>query len=82
MKQRNFIKTIKEKGDTKMNNEKIYSLRLTESEIMDIKICICQEILNLKQIKNKINEIESKLATENNINDLKKLLNVIDIQKR
>ena len=31
MKQRNFIKTIKEKGDTKMNNEKIYSLRLTES---------------------------------------------------
>ena len=37
MKQRNFIKTIKEKGDTKMNNEKIYSLRLTESEIMDIK---------------------------------------------
>ena len=82
MKQRNFIKTIKEKGDTKMNNEKIYSLRLTESEIMDIKICICQEILNLKQIKNKINEIESKLATENNINKKKKLLNVIDIQKR
>ena len=65
-----------------MNNEKIYSLRLTESEIMDIKICICQEILNLKQIKNKRNEIESKLAIENNINDLKKLLNVINIQKR
>ena len=82
MKQRDFIKTIKGKGDTKMNNEKIYSLRLTESEITDIKACICQEILNLKQIKNKINEIESKLATENNINDLKKLLNVIDIQKR
>ena len=54
-----------------MNNEKIYSLRLTESEIMDIKNCICQEILNLKQIKNKRNEIESKLAIENNINDLK-----------
>lgn len=82
MKQRDFIKTIKGKGDTKMNNEKIYSLRLTESEITDIKACICQEILNLKQIKNKINEIESKLATENNINDLKKLLNVINIQKR
>ena len=82
MKQRGFIKTIKEKGDTKMNNEKIYSLRLTESEIMDIKNCICQEILNLKQIKNKRNEIESKLAIENNINDLKKLLNVINIQKR
>ena len=65
-----------------MNNEKIYSLRLTESEIMDIKICICQEILNLKQIKNKINEIESELSTENNINNLKKLLNVINIQKR
>ena len=82
MKQKNFIKTIKGKGDTKMNNEKIYSLRLTESEIMDIKTCICQEILNLKQIKNKRNEIESKLAIENNINDLKKLLNVINIQKR
>lgn len=65
-----------------MNNEKIYSLRLTESEIMDIKTCIYQEILNLKQIKNKRNEIESKLAIENNINDLKKLLNVINIQKR
>lgn len=65
-----------------MNNEKIYSLRLTESEIMDIKICICQEILNLKQIKNKINEIESELSIENNINNLKKLLNVINIQKR
>lgn len=51
MKQRDFIKTIKEKGDMKMNDEKIYSLRLTESEIMDIKTCICQEILNLKQIK-------------------------------
>lgn len=76
MKQSIFIKTIKEKGDTKMNNENIYSLRLTESEIMDIKTCICQEILNLKQIKNKRNEIE------NNINDLKKLLNVINIQKR
>ena len=65
-----------------MNNEKIYSLRLTESEIMDIKACVCQEILNLKQIKNKRNEIESKLAIEKNINDLKKLLNVINIQKR
>ena len=65
-----------------MNNEKIYSLRLTESEIMDIKTCIYQEILNLKQIKNKRNKIESKLAIENNINDLKKLLNVINIQKR
>ena len=82
MKQKSFIKTIKEKGDTKMNNEKIYSLRLTESEIMDIKTCIYQEILNLKQIKNKRNKIESKLAIENNINDLKKLLNVINIQKR
>lgn len=65
-----------------MNDEKIYSLRLTESEIMDIKICICQEILNLKQIKNKRDEIESELAIENNINNLKKLLNVINIQKR
>lgn len=65
-----------------MNDEKIYSLRLTESEIMDIKTCIYQEILNLKQIKSKRNETESKLAIENNINDLKKLLNVINIQKR
>lgn len=43
---------------------------------------ILQEILNLEQIKNKRNEIESKLAIENNINDLKKMLNVINIQKR
>lgn len=33
----------------------------------------CQDLLD---------EIESKLAIENNINDLKKLLNVINIQKR
>ena len=33
----------------------------------------CQDLLD---------EIESKLAIENNINDFKKLLNVINIQKR
>ena len=54
---------------------------ITDEEIKEMQ---CQSgIYQLKKgCKDLLDEIESKLAIENNINNLKKLLNVINIQKR
>lgn len=82
MRQDDFIKMVKERGDMKMNNEKIYNLKFTKDEINIIKCSISQEILNLRKLEIENTDKDNIFVIKSSINDLKKVLNVIEIQER
>ena len=65
-----------------MNNEKIYNLKFTKDEINIIKCSISQEILNLRKLEIENNDKDNIFVIKSSINDLKKVLNVIEIQER
>lgn len=82
MRQDDFIKMVKERGDMKMNDEKIYNLKFTKDEINIIKCSISQEILNLRKLEIENTDKDNIFVIKSSINDLKKVLNVIEIQER
>ena len=82
MKQRDFTKINQKKGDMKMNNEKIYNLKFTKDEINIIKCSISQEILKLRKLESESTDEDNIFVIKSSINDLKKVLNVIEIQER
>ena len=82
MRQDDFIKMVKERGDMKMNDEKIYNLKFTKEEINIIKCSISQEILNLRKLEIENTDKDNIFVIKSSINDLKKVLNVIEIQER
>ena len=82
MKQKDFIKINQKKGDMKMNNEKIYNLKFTKDEINIIKCSISQEILKLRKLESESTDEDNIFVIKSSINDLKKVLNVIEIQER
>lgn len=82
MRQGDFIKMVKERGDMKMNDEKIYNLKFTKDEINIIKCSISQEILNLRKLEIENTDKDNIFVIKSSINDLKKVLNVIEIQER
>lgn len=65
-----------------MNNEKIYNLKFTKEEINIIKCSISQEILNLRKLEIENTDKDNIFVIKSSINDLKKVLNVIEIQER
>lgn len=65
-----------------MNDEKIYNLKFTKDEINIIKCSISQEILNLRKLEIENTDKDNIFAIKSSINDLKKVLNVIEIQER
>lgn len=65
-----------------MNDEKIYNLKFTKEEINIIKCSISQEILNLRKLEIENNDKDNVFVIKSSINDLKKVLNVIEIQER
>lgn len=65
-----------------MNNEKIYNLKFTKDEINIIKCSISQEILNLRKLEIENTDKDNIFVIKSSINDLKKVLNVIEIQER
>ena len=82
MRQDDFIKMVKERGEMKMNDEKIYNLKFTKEEINIIKCSISQEILNLRKLEIENTDKDNIFVIKSSINDLKKVLNVIEIQER
>ena len=82
MRQDDFIKMVKERGEMKMNDEKIYNLKFTKDEINIIKCSISQEILNLRKLEIENTDKDNIFVIKSSINDLKKVLNVIEIQER
>ena len=82
MRQDDFIKMVKERGDMKMKDEKIYNLKFTKDEINIIKCSISQEILNLRKLEIENTDKDNIFVIKSSINDLKKVLNVIEIQER
>lgn len=65
-----------------MNNEKIYNLKFTKDEINIIKCSISQEILKLRKLESESTDEDNIFVIKSSINDLKKVLNVIEIQER
>ena len=65
-----------------MNDEKIYNLKFTKDEINIIKCSISQEILNLRKLEIENTDKDNIFIIKSSINDLKKVLNVIEIQER
>lgn len=65
-----------------MNDEKIYNLKFTKEEINIIKCSISQEILNLRKLEIENTDKDNIFVIKSSINDLKKVLNVIEIQER
>lgn len=65
-----------------MNDEKIYNLKFTKDEINIIKCSISQEILNLRKLESESTDEDNIFVIKSSINDLKKVLNVIEIQER
>lgn len=65
-----------------MNDEKIYNLKFTKDEINIIKCSISQEILNLRKLEIENTDKDNIFVIKSSINDLKKVLNVIEIQER
>ena len=65
-----------------MNDEKIYNLKFTKEEINIIKCSISQEILNLRKLEIENTDKDNIFIIKSSINDLKKVLNVIEIQER
>ena len=82
MRQDDFTKMVKEREDMKMNDEKIYNLKFTKDEINIIKCSISQEILNLRKLEIENTDKDNIFVIKSSINDLKKVLNVIEIQER
>ena len=65
-----------------MNDEKIYNLKFTKDKINIIKCSISQEILNLRKLEIENTDKDNIFVIKSSINDLKKVLNVIEIQER
>ena len=73
---------VKERGVMKKKKKKIYNLKFTKEEINIIKCSISQEILNLRKLEIENTDKDNIFVIKSSINDLKKVLNVIEIQER